>query len=150
MGRKPTDTNEQQSTRKRLHYECRKLDESPKLKGEYDDIVNKQFSACVVEEAHRNPSGDRVCYMPHKPIVRQNPITTKVRMAFDASAKPNATHHLTASTIVCMYAGPALQPYICSILVLTRLLQNIGVADIPKAFLQVEVREEDRCSFRFL
>ena len=78
MGRKPTDINEQQS-RKQIQYVYRKLDESPKFKGEYDDIVNKHFSACVVEEAHRNPSGDRVCYMLYKPIVRQNSITTKAR-----------------------------------------------------------------------
>ena len=41
LDRNPTDTNEQQS-RKRLQYVNRKLDKTPELKQEYDDIVNQQ------------------------------------------------------------------------------------------------------------
>ena len=146
-GRKPTDTNEQQS-RKRLQYVNRKLDKTPELKQEYDDIVNQQLSAGVVENAPEIPTGDRVYYMPHKPVVRQKATTTKVRMVFDASAKPNAT---SDSINDCMFtAPPPLQPHLWDILVRTRLMQNLVLADIQKAFLQIEVREEDRDSFRFL
>ena len=145
-GRKPTDTNEQQS-RKRLQYVNRKLDKTPELKQEYDDIVNQQLSAGVVENAPEIPTGDRVYYMPHKPVVRQKATTTKVRMVFDASAKPNAT---SDSINDCMFTGPPLQPHLWDILVRTRLMQNLVLADIQKAFLQIEVREEDRDSFRFL
>ena len=125
----------------------RKLDKTPELKQEYDDIVNQQLSAGVVENAPEIPTGDRVYYMPHKPVVRQNATTTKVRMVFDASAKPNAT---SDSINDCMFTGPSLQPHLWDILVRTRLMQNLVLADIQKAFLQIEVREEDRDSFRFL
>ena len=145
-GRKPTDTNEQQS-RKRLQYVNRKLDKTPELKQEYDNIVNQQLSAGVVENAPEIPTGDRVYYMPHKPVARQNATTTKVRMVFDASAKPNAT---SDSINDCMFTGPPLQPHLWDILVRTRLMQNLVLADIQKAFLQIEVREEDRDSFKFL
>ena len=61
----------------------------------------------------------------------------------DASAKLDAS---SASINDCMYAGQALQPYLWDILVRARLLQKLVVADIQKAFLQIEVREEDRDS----
>jgi hypothetical protein len=85
--------------------------------------------------------------MPHKPVVRQNATTPKVRMVFDASAKPNAS---AESINDCMYTGPPLQPHLWDILVRARLKQNLILADIQKAFLQIEVKEEDRDSFRFL
>ena len=145
-GKKPLETNEQQS-RKRLEYVNRKLDKTPELKQEYDNIINEQLNEGVVEEAPETPTGHRVYYMPHKPVVRQDAVTTKVRMVFDASAKPNAS---SESINDCMYTGPALQPHIWDILVRARLMQNLILADIQKAFLQIEVKEEDRDSFRFL
>ena len=66
-GRTPTDTNEQQS-RKWLQYVYRKLDKAPELKREYDNIVKEQLSAGMVEEAPDNPTGERIYYMPHKPV----------------------------------------------------------------------------------
>ena len=46
-----------------------------------------------------------------------------------------------------MLTGPLLQPHLWDILV--RLMQNLVLADIQKAFLQIEMKE-DRDSFRFL
>lgn len=145
-GKKPLDTNEQQS-RRRLYSVNRKLDKTPELKKEYDNIVKQQLSDGVVEEAPETPTGQRTYYMPHKPVVRQNATTTKVRMVFDASAKPSASDYCIND---CMFTGPALQPHLWDILVRARLSQNLILADIQKAFLQIGVKEEDRDSFRFL
>jgi len=112
-GKRPSETNEQQS-RKRLKYVNLKLDKTPELKQEYDNIINEQLNEGVVEEAPEKPTGDRVYYMPHKPVVRQHAITIKVRMVFDASAKPNPS---SESINDCMYTGPALQPHIWDLLV---------------------------------
>ena len=61
----------------------------------------------VIEEAPRSPSGKRVLYMPHKPVVKQSAVRTKVRMVFDASARPQP---LTNSINYCMFTDPPLQP----------------------------------------
>ena len=83
-----TNTNEALST-KRLDNVERKLSRNEKVKGEYGDIIEEQLRAGVVEEAPQSSSGKRVFYMPHKPVVKQSAVTAKVRIVFDASAKPS-------------------------------------------------------------
>lgn len=97
-----SNTNETLS-RKRLENVERKLLRNEKLREEYGGIVEEQLKEGVIEEAPQNPTGERVFYMPHKPVVKQSAITTKVRMVFDASAKP---HPLANSINDCMFTGP--------------------------------------------
>jgi hypothetical protein len=104
-GKRPSGTNEQQS-RKRLQNVDRKLDKTPELKREYNKIINEQLSRGVVEVAPDTPTGDWVYY---RPVVRQNATTTKVRMVFDASTKPNASAERIND---CMYTGHPLQPHL--------------------------------------
>ena len=101
----------------------------------------------MIEKAPDEPSGERVYYMPHKPVVRQDASTTKVRMVFDASSKP---HPLASSIKYCIFTGPPLQPLLWDIMVRARMSSNLLLADIQKAFLQIAIKEEDRDAFRFL
>jgi hypothetical protein len=88
-GAEIVNSNEQPS-RKRLENVERKLSHNNKLEAEYRKIVTDQLEMGVVEKVPDTPSGDRVFYMPHKPVVRETASTTKVRMVFDGSA--NHTH----------------------------------------------------------
>ena len=106
------------------------MERDKKLKGEYGGIIEEQLRAGVIEEAPQIPSGERVFYMPHKPIVKQSAVTTKARMVFDASAKPQP---LTYSINDCMFTDPPLQPLLWDIMVRVRI-----------------VKEEDRDAVRFL
>ena len=101
----------------------------------------------IVEEAPERPPGERVFYMPHKPVIKESAVTTKVRMVFDASAKPNP---LANSINDCMFTGPPVQPLIWDIMVRARTFTNLLLGDIEKAFLQIGGNEEDRDTFRFL
>jgi hypothetical protein len=145
-GSKLTATNEQQS-RTRLYNVNKKLAKDEKLKQEYEKIIEDQLTNGVIERSPEKPSGERVYYMPHKPVVRKDVATTKVRMVFDASSKP---HPLSSSINDCMYTGPPLQPLLWDIMVRARMSSNILLADIQKAFLQIAIKEEDRDAFRFL
>ena len=96
-----------------------------------------------MEVAPETPTGDRVYYMPHKSVVRQNATTIKVRMVFDASAKPNAS---AESINECMYTGPPLRHTSTSTVNVESYISRY-----PESFSSViEVKEEDRDSFRFL
>lgn len=85
--------------------------------------------------------------MPHKPVVRDNATTTKVRMVFDTSCKP---HQLANSVNDCMHTGPPLQPLLWDILIRACMSPCLLLGDIEKAFLQISLKEEDRDAFRFL
>ena len=109
--------------------------------------MREQLEEGIVEVAPETPTGDRTFYMPHKPVVRESASTTKVRMVFDASAKP---HPLANSVNECMYTDPSLQSLMWDILIRARMSSHLVLADIQKAFLQIGVREKDRDAFRFL
>ena len=125
-----TNTNDALS-RKRLENVERKLSRDEKLKGEYGGIVEEQLRAGVIEEAPKSPSGKRVFYMPHKPIVKESAVTTTVRMVFDASAKPQP---LTNSINDCMFTGSPLQPLLWNIMIRVRMSTSLLLGDIEKAF----------------
>ena len=94
-----------------------------------------------MEVAPKILTGDHTFYMPHKPVIRESTSTTKVRMVFDASAKP----HLLANSInECMYTGLPLQPLLWDILIRACMSTHLVLADIQKAFWQIGVREEER------
>ena len=141
-----SSTNEVQS-RKGMNNVERKLSRNEKLKEQYSGIIEEQLRAGIIEEAPQKPSGDRVFYMPHKPVVKQSAVTTEARMVFDASAKPNP---LANSINDCMFTGPPLQPLLWDIMIRACMSPNLILGDIEKAFLQVSVKEQDRDLFRFL
>ena len=145
-GAKLSNTNEEPS-RRRLHNVERKLKRNEELKFEYDNIVHEQIEQGIVEKATEQPTAERVFYMPHKPVVRESTTSTKVRMVFDASAKP---HPLANSVNECMHTSPPLQLLLWDIIIRARMSTNILLADLQKAFVQITIKEEDRDAFRFL
>ena len=145
-GAELVNTNEEPS-RKRLRSIERKLGHDRHLQDTYENIVKDQLEQGVIEPAPAEPTGPRTFYMPHKPVVKEHASSSKVRMVFDASAKP---HLLANSVNDCMYTGPPLQPLLWDIMVRARMSPHLILADIQKAFLQIGLKEEDRDAFRFL
>ena len=111
----------------------------------YQAIIDEQLESNIIERVP--PTGQRVFYMPRKPVVRRDVNTTKVRIVFDASAKP---HPLASSVNECMHTGPPLQPHLWDIMIRARMSTNLFPADIRKEFHQTGVKKEDRDTFRFL
>ncbi|CAB4006308.1 Hypothetical predicted protein, partial [Paramuricea clavata] len=86
-----------------------------------------------------------VHYLPHRPVVREDKQTTKIRAVFDASCQVNGP-----SLNQCLYSGPNLIAKIFDILVRFRL-NKIGIlADIKQAFLNIAISREHRDFVRFL
>ena len=85
-------------------------------------------------------------YIPHKPVIREEAASTKVRVVYDASAKP---HPDALSLNDCLYPGPPLQIKLWNVVVRPRIHPVAVVGDLKKAFLQVRIREADRDALRF-
>ena len=114
---------------------------------QYDAIVKEQLLAGIIEEAPDSLGGKRLFYMPHRPVIREGAMSTKVRMDFHASAKPSPEEF---SINECMNPGPPTQSLLWNILIRSRLAPVCIVGDVEKAFLQVKLDEADRDAFRFI
>ncbi len=55
----------------------------------YKKIVREQLESIIFEHAPDEPTGNRVFYMPHKTVVRNNVSTTKIRIVFDQVQRPS-------------------------------------------------------------
>ena len=85
-------------------------------------------------------------YMPHHMVIREEAVTTKIRVVFNASAKEIGRSSLND----LVDPGPSLIPDLTGLLPCFREFQHAVQADIRKAFFMVEVRQEDSPYLRFV
>lgn len=142
-GHPPIPTNKQGSLRRlqNLQRKLRRLE----IEKEYAKIIEEQEVEGVVEPADREAQGVEY-YIPHKPVVREEAETTKIRIVYDASAK---AHPEAASLNDCLNPGPPLQNKLWNVLVRARAHPVAVHGDLKKAFLQVRIKEGDRDALRF-
>ena len=132
----------------RLNALCKRLEKDPETRQSYDNLFKEYERDCIIEKV---PQGDygtpgKVHNLPHRPIVRQDRQTTKVRPVFDASAKeanaPCLNDHL--------HTGPNLLSMIYDVLLRFTLHKVVVMSDIKQAFLNVEVHPDHVDFLRFL
>jgi len=112
----------------------------------YDGIFRGWEEEGIVEVVSNDKSEIGHHYLPHHPVFKPESKTTPVRPVFDASCRSMRGPSLND----CLYKGPNLIELIPAVLHRFRE-RSIGiVADIRKAFLMIEVREEDRDYQRFM
>ena len=70
----------------------RRLLRNPKLFDTYENIICQQVEEGLIEKAEPTESDKKVFYMPHKPVIRQNAESTKVRIVYDTSARATLTN----------------------------------------------------------
>ena len=90
-------------------------------------------------------NGNRIHYLPHHAIIRQDKNTTKLRVVYDASARADGP-----SLNDSLHVGPKFNQKILDILLQFRSHKVTLTADIEKAFLMISVAEKDRDVLRFL
>ena len=118
------------------------------INDDYNEIfVDYERNGIVerVPEAEVAKEEGTVHYLPHRPVIREDKSTTKIRAVFDASCSVNGV-----SLNDCLYPGPNLLAKIFDILLRFRV-NKIGIlADIKQAFLNVSIHPDHRDFLRFL
>ena len=83
------------------------------------------------------PKGLIIYHTTH-PVVRQDNITTKVRVVFDASCAEGDRLSLNQ----CLHIGPSFGQSILEILIRFNIYEVL-IGDVEKAFLMIRVAEKD-------
>ena len=126
----------------------RLLDADPILRDEYYKVLGSYLDegkAEVIPEDELESSG-KVFYLPHRPIIKLQAKSTKIRPVFDGSAKgPNKK-----SLNDCLHKGPTLLPELFSIMIRFRRWPIALSGDVAQAFLNVDVHPKDCDVHRFL
>ncbi|KAJ8033546.1 hypothetical protein HOLleu_23824 [Holothuria leucospilota] len=129
--------NNETSAMKRTVRQAHKLSQNPKLESQYKKAFIEMEESGVIEEV---PNSELVSpyltyYMPHRPVVRDSSVSTKVRPVLDASAK--GVNGISLND--CLDERPCLLPDLVRILIRFRRWQIALVSDIAKAFLQIKM-----------
>ena len=125
----------------RLSHLSKKLGRDPVLESRYNSAIMDMWDNGIIEEVPREESVGcgPVFYMPHRPVIRESSVSTKVRPVFDASAKGFNGLSLNG----CMEVGPCLLSNLTEILLRFRRWPIAITSDIEKAFLQIGVKKDD-------
>ena len=117
----------------------RKLRLDPELFQEYDNIIQQQIKDGIVEKVTKEATGPKF-YIPHKPVIRRDAESTKVRIVYDASAREDSE---SASLNECIEVGPPLQNlHLGEVLLRNRFRPVIVTSDMKQAFCRFGLEEK--------
>ena len=141
----PLPDNYQLSLKRLQGLLCR-LRQDPAILKEYDRTIKDQLEKDIIETVQvGEPTSDRVHYLPHHAVVRQEKTTTKLRVVYDASAKSDGP-----SLNECLRKGPRFNQLILGLLLRFRSYRIALTADVEKAFLMIAIDDKDRDVLRFI
>ena len=132
----------------RMKGQIKKLRKEPELLDEYDAVIRQQIESGIIERVAELERVDKLHYLPHLAVVRQDASTTKLRIVYDASAKDGYSKGTSLND--CLHVGPSLNPLLFDILTRFREKKIVLIGDIEKAFLNIGVDKADRDCLRFL
>eukprot|EP00794_Sanderia_malayensis_P005793 gene5793-biopygen4704 len=135
LGHKPLPASYSISLQ-RLKSRVKKLLQNTQVYEQYDEILTQQNKEGIIEEVMQLETERKVHYLSHRAVVRENVETTKVRAVYDASCKARRS-----AVSVTDFSFPSR----------IFLFMNADlVGDIEKAFLNIEIHEDDRDCLRYL
>ncbi|XP_057377381.2 uncharacterized protein LOC130698716, partial [Daphnia carinata] len=111
----------------------------------YNEVFRQYLEKGYIEAADKNYTG-ACTYLPHRPVIKTEAATTKIRPVFDGSAHQQNRPSLND----LLETGPNLNPELLAVLLRFRQNEIAWMADITQAFLQIGIQEEHGQIVRFL
>nr|XP_018906131.1 PREDICTED: uncharacterized protein LOC109036397 [Bemisia tabaci] len=132
---------------RRLYLLERKLEKNPVLKKMYCDFLTEYEELGHMSEVSDSEAANfPAYYIPHLGVLRQNSLTTKLRVVFNASAKSSSNKSLNDILSV----GPSVQDTLFEILLRFREFPVAVVGDITKMYRQTWIHPSQRDLQRIL
>ena len=122
---------------KRLTGLKNRLDKGKSLLKKYDDVIKEQLELGIIEKVDTTIVAGEGTYIPHREVIREDHVSTKLRVVFDCSAKCGSNISLNES----LYKGPCLNLQLFDLFIQFRLYPIAITADIGKAYLQINVHK---------
>ncbi|GFS84413.1 integrase catalytic domain-containing protein [Trichonephila clavipes] len=107
---------------------------------DYKSVFRQWEDLNIIERVPEVELNNECHYLLHRPVIKLDSATTKIRPVFDASAREKGKPSLND----CLYKGVNLFELIPDILDRFRIYPFGIVADIEKAFLMLSVAPKDR------
>lgn len=127
----------------------KKMLASPPLKIAYDNVIREylekdyiSLSSIDLKANDDSPS----YFIPHHGVLREDKVTSKLRVVLDASCKTST--HISLNDI--LHSGPNIQGNLFSIIINFRLFAIALSADIRQMFLSIGVSQHDHRFQRIL
>ena len=120
----------------------RKLDSNDSFRALNSDFLSEYETLGHMSLISGDPGAEtgRV-FLPHHGVLREDKVTTKLRVVFNASATTSSGKSLNDVLAI----GPKLQTDITGVLLKWRMHRFVFNADIEKMFRQILVHPQDRC-----
>ncbi|XP_043067334.1 uncharacterized protein [Drosophila bipectinata] len=128
----------------------RKLQQREKLHQQYLQAIEEYFDLQQIQEVttsedshcHINTNGKLGVFcstIPHHAVLKEDSLTTKLRVVYDASCK--SSNGKSLNDILC--TGPALQNDLGGVILNWRCYRYVFVADIQRMYRCIEMHPED-------
>ena len=123
---------------RRFHMLEKRFDKNPQLKENYCTFMQEyeKLNHLSLIKIQKPSSG---FYLPHHAVMKEDSLTTKIRVVFDGSAKTSSGVSLNDSLMV----GPTIQDDLFALLTRFRSHRYALTADIEKMYRQVLVHPDD-------
>lgn len=118
----------------------RRLDRTVSHKQMYSDFINEYIKLGHMSRISHHVPTQPCYYLAHHGVFRQDSLTTKLRVVFNASQKTSSGKSLND----IQWAGPALQNDLIAILLRFRQYKYVACADIEKFFRQILIQDEHK------
>lgn len=119
----------------------KRLNEKPELQKLYNDFMGEYEELGHMQEIPKDdPNLDDYVFMPHHGVAREDSITTRLRVVFNASRQTKSG--VTLNDVLC--AGPKLQNDVSDVVTNWRRHPFVLKADMTKMFRQILIHPDDQ------
>ena len=139
----PALENNKEVATKRLFNTTRHLKNAEKYE-DYCQVFEEWLKEGIIENIP-DEQESKGYYLPHRAVIKESSLTTKIRPVFDASVNDEKGNSLNN----CLEKGPNLIEKIPEKLIQFREHAIAVTADIKKAFLQISLDQTDRDYLKF-